>query len=245
LTVLPNPKAPFALIMRMLVMLGLVTVGVQAQNTPIPADATPGYRLQMTDLNRDPGAYSAEIVDPLEEALVDVDAESLPDPRQAGVIGQVPVEGVAEVPAVRQVEAGRRDEVPFRADPLEVHDELQLEENHGIDARPTPLGILLAGPLAHEAEVELGLKVTVEMVCGDEGLKRDGDRLVEAPSLGGTKHGALLTEFTAREKVAVSRWTSPPAQWRGGAQPRSAPQPRDCLAPWDATRSSVLSDAPA
>ena len=49
----------------------------------------------------------AQVDDLLEEALEDVDAEPLPDAGQAGVVGQLLVEGVAEVPAVGQVEAGR------------------------------------------------------------------------------------------------------------------------------------------
>src|SRR5215213_10131449 len=43
----------------------------------------------------------------LKETLEDVDAESLPNPREAGVIRQLFVERVAQIPAVGQVEAGR------------------------------------------------------------------------------------------------------------------------------------------
>ena len=60
----------------------------------------------------------AQIDDLLEEALEDVDAKPLPDAGQAGVVGQVLVEGVAEVPAVGQVQAGRLDELALGADAL-------------------------------------------------------------------------------------------------------------------------------
>jgi hypothetical protein len=46
----------------------------------------------------------AEIDHLFEEALEDIDPEPLPDAGQAGVIGQRLVEGVAEVPTMRQVE---------------------------------------------------------------------------------------------------------------------------------------------
>ena len=71
------------------------------------------------------------------------------------MIGERLIQRVAEIPAVREVEAGRLDQLPLRADPLEEHDELQLEEDDRVDAGPTPLGIELLRPVADEAEVEL------------------------------------------------------------------------------------------
>ncbi len=90
----------------------------------------------------------------LEEALEDVDAQALPDAGQAGVVGKVLAEGVAEIPAVRQVEAGGFDQLAFGADALEEHHELELEEDDRIDARPAALGIQVAHPVAHEAQIE-------------------------------------------------------------------------------------------
>ena len=89
-----------------------------------------------------------------------------------------------------QVEAGRLDELALRADPLEEHDQLELEEDDRVDARPTPLGIELLRPVADEAQVELGLQVAVEVVLGNEVLQRDGDRLVEAAGFGRAEHEA-------------------------------------------------------
>ena len=105
--------------------------------------------------------------------------------------GSVLVQGVAQVPAVGQVEAGRLDQLPLGADPLEEHDQLQLEEDDRVDARPAALGIELLDPLPDEAEVELRLQMAVEVVRGNEVLQRDGNGLVEAAGLGRAEHGAL------------------------------------------------------
>jgi hypothetical protein len=47
------------------------------------------------------------------------------------VVGQRLVEGLAQVPAVGQVEIGGLDEFPLRADAFEEHDELELENSTG------------------------------------------------------------------------------------------------------------------
>jgi hypothetical protein len=54
------------------------------------------------------------------------------------------------------------------ADPLEEHDELELEEDHGIDAGPAAVGVEVARPVADEAKIQLGFKMAVEMVPWDE-----------------------------------------------------------------------------
>ena len=114
------------------------------------------------------------------------------------MVGERLVEGVAEVPAVGQVEAGGLDQLALGADPLEEHDQLQLEEDDRVDAGPAPLGVQLPRPLADEAEVELRLQVAVEVVPRDEVLQRDGDRLVEAAGLGGPSIGGLRSRLTQR-----------------------------------------------
>lgn len=60
-----------------------------------------------------------EIGDLLEEALEHLDPEPLADAGQARVIGQLLIQRVAEVPAVRQVQASGCDELAFGADALE------------------------------------------------------------------------------------------------------------------------------
>ena len=51
-------------------------------------------------------------------------------------------------------------------------------------------------PLAHGAEVEFRLQVTVEVVAGDEVSEGDGDGLLEPTSLCGADHGRLQGERT-------------------------------------------------
>jgi hypothetical protein len=129
-----------------------------------------------------------QVNDALEEALEDLDAEPLPDARQAGVVGQVLVEGVAEVPAVRQVEDRRRDELALGADPLEEHDQRQFEEDDRVDVGPAALGVETAPPLSNASKVEFGFQMSVEGIGWDQVLRRDGDWLIKAAGLGGAEH---------------------------------------------------------
>ena len=131
----------------------------------------------------------AEIDDLLEEALEDVDPKALPDAGQAGVVRQRLVQGVAEIPAVGQVEAGRLDELALGADALEEHHQLQLEEDDRVDGGTSTIGVQLRDPLPDEAQVERGFQVAVEVVAGNEGLQRDGDRLIQAAGFCGAEHG--------------------------------------------------------
>ena len=134
--------------------------------------------------------------------------------------GSVLVEGVAQVPAVGQVEAGRLDELALGADALEEHDQLQLEEDDRVDAGPAPLGVQLPRPVADEAQVELGFQVAVEVVPGNEVLQRDGDRLVEAAGLGGTEHDAAPGRVSTPARRAIcgpSPRSSAPAGGRRGS----------------------------
>ena len=89
----------------------------------------------------DQARFLAEVDDLLEEALEDVDARALPDAGQAGVVGQRLIEGVAQIPAMGQVEAGGLDQLALGADPLEEHDQLQLEEDDRVDGGPTAVGV--------------------------------------------------------------------------------------------------------
>src|SRR5215213_2976600 len=99
---------------------------------------------------------------------------------------------MAEVPTVGEMKAGGFDQLPLGPDAFEEHDELQLEENDGVNGGPSPLRVEILGPVPDEAEVELGLQMTVEVVLGNNGLERDGDRLVESAGLRGAQHGPLL-----------------------------------------------------
>jgi hypothetical protein len=108
------------------------------------------------------------------------------------VIGQGLVEGVTEIPAVGQVEVRCLDELSFRADALEEHDELQLEEDYGVDRGPATFGVPLPRPVAHEAQVQLRLQVPVEVGLRDHAFERDGNGFIEAAGFGRAEHRALL-----------------------------------------------------
>src|SRR5215213_380070 len=131
---------------------------------------------------------SSQIDDLLEEALKGGNAEPLPDPGQTGVIGQLLVQRVAQIPAVGQVEASGLDQLALGADAFEEHDELEFEIDDGVDGGSSAVGIELSRPLADKAQVKLLLQMAVEVVGRDEVLQRDGDRLVETAGLGETEH---------------------------------------------------------
>jgi hypothetical protein len=86
------------------------------------------------------------------------------------VIGQLFIEGVAEVPAVGEIQRGGRLELVLGAEPLKEHDQLPREEDDRIDARLSSIGIELSCPVADEIEVERRLQMPIEVVCGDEVL---------------------------------------------------------------------------
>jgi hypothetical protein len=82
------------------------------------------------------------------------------------VVGPFLIQRITQIPAMRQVAAGRLNEVALGADPLEDHDQLQLEKHDQVDAGPAARGRQLVHPVADEAQVELGLQVAVEVVGG-------------------------------------------------------------------------------
>jgi hypothetical protein len=105
------------------------------------------------------------------------------------VIRQLLVQGIAQIPAMGQMEARRLDELAFGVDPFEEHDELELEEDDQIDAGAASLGVELPRPVSYKREVEFGLEVAIEVIGRDERLQRDGNGLVEAAGLGRAEHG--------------------------------------------------------
>ena len=123
----------------------------------------------------------------------------------AGVVGQLLIEGVAQVPPVREMEIRRLDELALGADTLEEHDQLQFEEVHGIDAGAAALGVDVTRPLPDEAQIERRLEVAVEVVPGDELLKRDDNRFVKAEGLGRAEYERVPERGSTRERRAVYR----------------------------------------
>jgi hypothetical protein len=121
----------------------------------------------------DQACILAQLHHALEEALEDSNAQPGTDPSQTGVVGQWLVECVAEVPPVREVEAGNVHELPLRPAPLEEEDELKLEEDNWVDTRPPAIGVPIGDPLPDKGQVELVLELTVEIVCWDVGVQGD------------------------------------------------------------------------
>ncbi len=125
----------------------------------------------------------------LEEALEDVDPKPLPDPGQAGVVGQRLVEGVAEVPAHAEAVGGEAQQLALGADPFEEHHELRLEKDDRVDRGATAIGVRAEDEAADEAEIERRLEEAVEVVGRDQGFGRGGDGLIEPAGLGRAEHG--------------------------------------------------------
>jgi len=141
--------------------------------------------------------------DRLEEAAERHQPVPGPNPGQAGVVGQRLVRGVAEVPAVGQVQAGDLDQLTLRADPLEEHDQLELEEDDRVDARPPAVLIGAADQGADERQIELRLKQAIEVVRGDQGVQRRQYRLVHPTTFGRAEHrGASLGAQAEREQIS-------------------------------------------
>jgi hypothetical protein len=93
------------------------------------------------------------------------------------------VQGVAQVPAMRQVERGRLAELPLAPQPFEEEEELQLEEDHRIEPRAPDAGVAVAHELAHEREIERGLQVAVEVARRHTRLQRHRHRTVDVTRL--------------------------------------------------------------
>src|SRR5687767_6340517 len=110
------------------------------------------------------------------------------DAGHAGVVGQSLIEGVAEIPAVGQIEASRRNELALRADAFKEHDELELEEDDWVDGRSTAVGVELPDPVSDEAQVERRLQMAIEVISGNEGFQCNGDGLIKAAGLGRAEH---------------------------------------------------------
>ena len=145
-------------------------------------------RIEDQFLAPDQSGCLTHIDDPFEEPVEDLHTQAIPDAAQAGMLGQRLIQVIAQIPAVRQIQASHLDQSPFRADPLEEHDELELEEDDRIDGRPTDGLIAAVGELAHEAEIQLSLQLPVKVITRDHGLQRDQDRTIETTLLQRTKH---------------------------------------------------------
>src|SRR2546423_14000723 len=96
------------------------------------------------------------------------------------MVGQRLLETKTEVPAMGKVEVGGFHELPLGAQPLEEQDELQAKEDDRVNTRPAALSVLVSDPVAHKAEVELGVQLTIEVVSGEPLFERAEKQLVAA-----------------------------------------------------------------
>src|SRR5262249_19813426 len=108
-----------------------------------------GQHLLAPDTTR----FLAEADHMLKDAAQAIKTEALPDAGETGGIGQRLVQTVAELPPDTEAIRGQGKELALRAKPLEEHHQVELEEDHGIDAGPAAFGVELLYPLAHEAQV--------------------------------------------------------------------------------------------
>jgi hypothetical protein len=173
-------------------------------------DALPGSagRVSQYLITPDQASILAKINHVLEEPTKDWQAEPLADLHEAGAIGQWLIKVVAEVPAVRQIQAGKFNELPFGANTLEEHDEVEPEEDDRVDRGSTALGVAFGNPGADEAEVERCIEVTVEVIRWDEPFERDDGRPIEIAGFGRTKHGSTSAAGTTN-RVAYPNLLQP------------------------------------
>src|SRR5205823_13419485 len=93
-----------------------------------------------------------------------------------------------QVPAMAKVEGDGVHQLALRAQPLEEQDELQLEEDHGVDAGPTVLGVAVLDPGADKGKVEPRIQEAVEMVIRIRLLDGAANCIVEQAQLRWTEH---------------------------------------------------------
>ena len=92
---------------------------------------------------------------PPEEAAENREPEALPRACQVGVVGQALGEVVAGVPAHREAIGGHPHELALRADALEEHGELELEEDHRVYQRPAAPRVQGPDQLPHESAASM------------------------------------------------------------------------------------------
>src|SRR4029453_8041017 len=104
----------------------------------------------------------------LEEAAEHGQAVALPNPGQAGMVGQFLVQVVAQEPPDAPSIGRAPYQLPLGAESLEEHHQLELEVDSRIDGRSPAFLVGTAGQVADESQVQLGLKMAVEVVGRDQ-----------------------------------------------------------------------------
>jgi hypothetical protein len=135
----------------------------------------------------------AQLDDLLEEAAEDLKAVAFSDTGEAGVVGQRFAQVVAQVPADAEAVGSDLHKLALRAQILEKEDELELEEDHRVDAGATRRnGVAVFDQLPNEREVKGAFQATVEIILRDEFFERDIFERGEVALLNG-HHGSATS----------------------------------------------------
>src|SRR5713226_4895077 len=99
------------------------------------------------------------------------------------MIGKRLIQVIAQEPAHAEPIGRMTHQEPLRADALEKHDELQLEEDDGIDGRAATACIGLLHKLADKRKIKCPLQATVEVVLRNQLFQGNIDEWSKAPLL--------------------------------------------------------------
>ena len=142
---------------------------------------------------------------------------------------------VAEVPAHGDAVGDHAYELAFRAQTLEEHNELELEEDHRVHRGSAAPGVKRCDEFPYEREVEPFFQAPVEVVLRDQLLERDvGRKRGEAADLR-AHHGALRPPAAVRDgrpcyPRRLQRVSGARDQRRPGAAPPGRPPRRSARA---------------
>src|SRR5205823_4039648 len=125
------------------------------------------------------------------------------------------------------------------AQSLEEQDELELEEDHGVNGRPASISVAVLHPRPDEREVERGVEETIEVIRRNQLLKRDRHRLIKQAQLRWTQHRKPSCRFLRPVQSTDAGWlahassfsTRWPVWWTCGTAPLAALGPAWSLMP--------------
>src|SRR5260370_32269203 len=89
----------------------------------------------------------------LKEALEQLDTIAFTNTRETRMIGEGFIEIVTDIPAHAELVSSQNHQLPFGADAVKEHHELQLEKDHRINRGATSLRIGLFDQVAHKRQI--------------------------------------------------------------------------------------------
>src|SRR6266567_4442118 len=141
----------------------------------------------------------------LKEAAKDVDPIALTNARETGMVGQGLVQIVANIPPHAEPICCMAHQLPFRADALKEHHQLQFEEHNGVNRRATATSIGLLHELTHERQVKGSLQVSIEVIVRNQLIKGDIDERGKGALLH-SHHGSTLSSSSILASSHVCRF---------------------------------------